>query len=352
MKKIANSIRAKVTLTFISILCFSCAVSLGFALVLDKIFKYLNIYFYVGEKDITQIVLLIITLIICALIGSITVFYVTKHIIKPIKQLSDSTKEIAKGNFDIKIKAKCEDEIGVLANNFNSMIEELKSMEYLRKDFMSSVSHEFKTPIASIQGFVEILKDKNLPRERFEEYTDIIIEETKRLNNLCSNILRLSRLDNQVIQNEIKRFSLDEQIRKTILLLEDQWTQKDLELNIELEELTYDGDEELIQQIWLNLISNAIKFSNSKGKINISLKTFDKKVIVEIEDYGIGISEEGKSRIYEKFYQEDTSRAEEGNGLGLAIVKRIVEICQGTITFESNIGEGTKFIITLPIIEN
>jgi signal transduction histidine kinase len=277
---------------------------------------------------------------------------VTKHIIKPIKQLSDSTKEIAKGDFDIKIKAKCEDEIGVLANNFNSMIEELKSMEYLRKDFMSSVSHEFKTPIASIQGFVEILKDKNLPRERFEEYTDIIIEETKRLNNLCSNILRLSRLDNQVIQNEIKRFFLDEQIRKTILLLEDQWTQKDLELNIELEELTYNGDEELIQQIWLNLISNAIKFSNSKGKINISLKTFDKKAIVEIEDYGIGISEEGKSRIYEKFYQEDTSRAEEGNGLGLAIVKRIVEICQGTITFESNIGEGTKFIITLPIIEN
>jgi signal transduction histidine kinase len=267
--------------------------------------------------------------------------------VKPIKQFSESTKEIGKGNFDIQIDYKSHDEIGVLADNFNKMIQELKSMEYLRKDFMSSVSHEFKTPIASIQGFVEILKDKNLPKESFDEYTDIIIEETKRLNNLCSNMLRLSRLDNQIIQSEAKAFYLDEQIRKTLLLLEEQWSKKNLDLNLNLEKVMYSGDEELMQQVWVNLIGNAIKFSNAKGYIDISLKKDKKNIIVTIKDNGIGISEEAKSRIYEKFYQGDASRASEGNGLGLAIVKRIVEICNGDITFESKTYEGTVFKVTL-----
>ncbi|GFZ33985.1 two component sensor kinase [Clostridium zeae] len=347
MKKISKSIRAKFTLIFIGILSFSCALSLIISLAISRILKLLDINFYSDGQNITQNVILIITLHICVLVGSITVFFVTKRIVKPIKQFSESTKEIGRGNFDIQIDYKSHDEIGVLADNFNKMIQELKSMEYLRKDFMSSVSHEFKTPIASIQGFVEVLKDKNLPRESFDEYTDIIIEETKRLNNLCSNMLRLSRLDNQIIQNEAKTFSLDEQIRKTLLLLEEQWSKKNLELNLSLEKVMYSGDEELMQQVWVNLIGNAIKFSNDKGFIDISLKKDKQNIIVMIKDNGIGISEESKSRIYEKFYQGDASRASEGNGLGLAIVKRIVEICNGNITFESNAGEGTVFKITL-----
>jgi signal transduction histidine kinase len=223
-------------------------------------------------------------------------------------------------------------------------------MEYLRKDFMSNVSHEFKTPIASIQGFVEIIKDENLSREKFDEYTDIILEETKRLNNLSSNILRLSRLDNQLIQNKKTCFSLDEQLRRTLLLFEEQWSKRNLELEINLEKVIYEGYEELVQQIWINLIGNAIKFSYDYGSIYISLKEEPKAVVIEIRDEGIGISEESKERIFEKFYQGDTSRSEAGNGLGLAIVKKIIEICDGTIVFESKAGEGTRFTVTLPNI--
>jgi signal transduction histidine kinase len=343
MRKLSSSIRAKFTLIFISILCFACIASLGFVTLVTHILNKIGVM-----SDTKGSIVLTITVLLCALIGSILMFFATKFISKPIQQLSQVTKEIAKGNFDVQIQYKSEDEIGVLAENFNLMCKELKNIEYLRKDFISSVSHEFKTPIASIQGFVEIIKDKNLPREKFDEYTDIILEETKRLNNLSANILRLSKLDNQLIQNKKVTFSLDEQLRKTILLFEDQWSKKNLELEINLEKINYQGDEELVQQIWINLIGNAVKFSFDNGTVEISLKQKDEAVVVEIRDEGIGISEVSKPRIFEKFYQGEASRSEMGNGLGLAIVKRIIEICDGTISFESKIGGGTCFTVTLP----
>jgi signal transduction histidine kinase len=184
--------------------------------------------------------------------------------------------------------------------------------------------------------------------EKFDEYTDIIIKETNRHTNLSSNILRLSKLDNQVIQNKKISFSLDEQLRKTILLFEEQWSKKNLELEINFEKIKYEGYEEFLQQLWINLIGNAVKFSYNYGTVNISLKQNDKTIVVEIRDEGIGISEGSKARIFEKFYQGDTSHAEEGSGLGLAIVKRIIEICNGTINFESKEGVGTCFTVTLP----
>ncbi len=344
MKKFSSSIRAKFTLIFISILCFSCIASFSFIVMVNLNFIGIKI----NSNDIGEILLLTVTLLICAIIGSILMFFATKLISKPIKYISDSTKEIAKGNFDVQIDYKSNDEIGILAKNFNLMTKELKTMEYLRKDFMSNVSHEFKTPIASIQGFAEIIKDKELSREKFEEYTDIIIEEAKRLNNLSSNMLKLSRLDHQVIQNKGIRFSLDEQIRRTILLLEDKWSNKNLELEINLEKVIYECDEELAEQIWINLIGNAIKFSYYSKVIYVSLKQNEKNVVFEIKDEGIGISEESKAHIFEKFYQEDISRSEVGNGLGLAIVKRIIEIFNGNILVKSTVGEGTNFIVTLP----
>jgi signal transduction histidine kinase len=343
MRKLSNSIRAKFTLIFIGILCFACIASLVIATLVAYILNKI-----VPMTHNTGNILLMGTVVLCALIGSILMFFATKFVSKPIQHISQVTKEIAKGNFDVQIQYKSKDEIGVLAENFNLMCKELKNIEFLRKDFMSNVSHEFKTPIASIQGFVEIIKDKNLPREKFDEYTDIILEETKRLNNLSANILRLSKLDNQLIQNKKSRFSLDEQLRKIILLFEEQWSKKNLELEINLEKINYEGDEELVQQIWINLIGNAIKFSYDNGTVEISLKQKDEIVVVEIKDEGIGISEGSKPRIFEKFYQGEASRSEMGNGLGLAIVKRIIEICDGTISFESKEGEGTCFIVTLP----
>jgi len=288
------------------------------------------------------------TVLLCAVIGSILMFFTTKYISQPIKYISDITREVAKGNFDIRIHYKGSDEIGILAKNFNLMTEELKNIEYLRKDFITSVSHELKTPISSIQGFAEIIKDNNLSREKFNEYTNIIIEETKRLNKLSSNILKLSKLENQLIHNKINSFSLDEQIRKTILLFEEQWSKKNLVLEINLDKVNFEGDEELVQQLWINLIANAVKFSYDHGTIDISLKQNDKSIIAEIRDEGIGIAEESKPRIFDKFYQGDAARSEKGNGLGLAIVKRIIEICSGSISFKSEEGAGTCFTVTLP----
>jgi len=343
MRKLSNSIRAKFTLISISILCFSCIAALGIVVIATpNLEQIVSIKINRGE-----ILLLTITALLCAVIGSILMYYATKFISKPIEHISDITKEIAKGNFDVQIQYKSEDEIGVLAKNFNLMTKELKNIEYLRKDFMSNVSHEFKTPIASLQGFVELIKDKSLSSEKFDEYTDIIIDEAKRLNNLSSNILKLSKLDNQIIQNKKTNFSLDEQLRKTIILLEEQWSKKNLELEIDLEKVNYEGDEELVQQIWINLIGNAIKFSYDYGAICISLKQNDKAVVVQIRDEGMGIAEESKARIFEKFYQGDTSRSEKGNGLGLAIVKRIIEICNGSISFESELEVGTCFTVYL-----
>lgn len=197
----------------------------------------------------------------------------------------------------------------------------------------------------------EVIKknqDKNLSREKFEEYTDIIIEETKRLNHLSTNMLKLSKLDSQVIQNKKTCFSLDEQLRRTFLILEEHWSIKNIELDINLEKVSFEGDEELVQQIWINLIGNAIKFSYDYGTIYVALKETTNSVVVEIRDEGVGISEESKARIFEKFYQGDSSRSEAGNGLGLAIVKRIIEICEGRIYFESSVGKGTCFRVTLP----
>ncbi|MEN6328187.1 MAG: HAMP domain-containing sensor histidine kinase [Syntrophomonas sp.] len=344
MRIIADSIRAKLTLTFISILVFSCLTALGLMIIAAPNLSEMAAARF--NKDV--ILLLTGTVFLCAAISSALMLFATKFISQPIKYISDVTREVAKGNFDIQIDYNGNDEIGILAKNFNLMTRELKNIEYLRKDFITSVSHELKTPISSIQGFAEIIKDNHLSPEKFNEYTDIIIEEAKRLNKLSSNILKLSKLENQLIHNKKARFSLDEQVRRTILLFEEQWSKKNLILEINLDKVDFEGDEELIQQLWMNLIANAVKFSYDNGTVDISLQQNDYSIIVVIRDEGIGIAEGSKPRIFEKFYQGDTAHSGRGNGLGLAIVKRIIEICNGSISFESEEGAGTCFTVTLP----
>lgn len=344
MKKLSRSIRAKSTLGALCILCFSCIASLGLAT------GYYMLFLNDG-RELTQgtvVGLLAGVVVSCAVIGFFLLYFAARFISDPLVHMSNATKEIAKGNFDVVIHHKSKDELGTLAQNFTLMAAELKTMEYLRKDFMSNVSHEFKTPLASIQGFVEMLQNKSLSDEEFDQYTNILIEETSRLNRLCSNMLRMSRLDNQIIYNKTVSFALDEQIRKVILLLEEQWSNKKLELDICLEPMTYWGDPELLQQLWMNLIENAIKFSDEYGSIKISSNEASSEIVVKIADEGIGIAEEKISRIFEKFYQADASHDQMGNGLGLAIAKRIVDLCGGTIRCESKLGEGTTFTVALP----
>lgn len=282
------------------------------------------------------------------LIGICLILLLVRRIVKPILRLNTATKEVAKGNFDIEISSNSRDEIGQLTHNFNKMTRELKNIEYLRKDFITSVSHEFKTPIASIQGFAKLLQKGNLTDEERQEYTGIIVEETTRLSNLSSNILRLSKLENQEIIERKGFFLLDEQIRKSILVLEHHWSEKEIEFDINLDKVEYLGDEELLQQVWINLLGNAIKFSKKNEMIKVSLRKVGEGVEVKIIDQGIGMTEEIKQRIFEKFYQGDRAHSHEGNGLGLPLVKRIIDLYGGSIGVESQTEKGSTFTVYLP----
>jgi signal transduction histidine kinase len=289
------------------------------------------------------------TLTSYVIIGACLITLLGKIAVRPILELTKATKEVAKGNFDIQIENESDDEIGQLTKNFNKMTRELKSIEYLRKDFISSVSHEFKTPIASIQGFAKLLQNGNLSHDEQQEYTNIIVEETNRLSNLSSNILKLSKLENQELIEKKDLFSLDEQIRKSILLLEHEWSKKNIEFDVELNKVGYKGDEDLLQQVWINILGNAIKFSNENSNISVILNVVDSNIKVEISDNGIGMSEETQARIFEKFYQGDKSHSYEGNGLGLPLVKRILDLCGGSIHVKSKLYKGSTFTVELPV---
>ena len=290
-----------------------------------------------------------LTFLFSSIVGTIIILIVVRGIVKPIKRLSTASKEVAKGNFDIEVKVKSKDEIGQLTADFNLMTKELKNIDFMRKDFVSNVSHEFKTPITAIKGFAKLIRDGKLDEVQLSEYSEIIVDESQRLSLLSSNLLKLSELDSKIIREQATVFSLDEQIRKAILILEVQWSKKEIEFDIELEEARITGDEHLLQEVWLNLIQNAIKFSNQKGIIKISLYKKADKVKVQIADNGIGIADEDKERIFERFYKGDKSHSKEGNGLGLVIVKKIVELSYGKIDFESQLGKGTTFTVELDL---
>lgn len=292
--------------------------------------------------------------LISLILSILMLLFVLKRFVKPLKNLTLATKLVAEGDFEVEVSylRKSEDELGQLISNFNTMVKELQNMEYLRKDFVSSVSHEFKTPIASIGGFAKILKNENLSKEEHKEYVDIIITETERLSKLSSNLLRLSTLENQSIIDRTQSFDLGEQIRRVVLLLEPGWSRKQLDLELNLNKITFYADEELFQQVWINLIENAIKFSKEAGKLVIRTDIVSEQVKVYIEDNGLGMTELTRHRIFEKFFQGDSAHKTEGSGLGLSIVKRIIDLYNGTIEIKSEIGEGTTMIVSVPLAKN
>ena len=279
---------------------------------------------------------------------SIMTAMLSKRILMPIRNLNYATGEVSKGNFKIQLPIPNDFEMGALTAKFNSMVKELNSIETLRNDFISNVSHEIKTPIATIQGFSNLLKDDTLSKEDRDEYLDIIISETSRISNLTSNILKLTKLETQGIITDKTSFSLDEQLRHSVLLLQRDLSEKNLELDIDLDRVQIYSNEELLQQVWLNILSNAIKFTGENGKISIQLMDTEDTATVKITDNGIGMKAESLNHIFDKFYQEDRSHSSNGNGLGLPLVKRIVDLCNGTIRVKSLLGEGSSFTVELP----
>jgi len=293
----------------------------------------------------TVLLLFLNTVVISVVIVRIT----AKKMLQPIKRLTAATKKVAAGDFSIRLETHREDEVGELTNNFNEMVKDLGSIESLQKEFVDNVSHEIKTPITSIQGFSQLLRAENLSKEERNEYVDIIEEESNRLLNLSTNMLKLSKLQNQNRITNKEQIDIAEQIRKTLSLLEPKWREKEIVFNIGLQEKYFYGDEDLIFQVWVNIIDNAIKFSKKKGKIDISIKEKENWIEIKIKDYGIGMNEEEKKRIFTRFYQIDKSHSAKGSGLGLAIVKRIIELSKGRIEVDSQKDIGTTITVNLPI---
>lgn len=332
---------ALVVLVFIIMVCSGALASI-ILVVADKY----NIIAHIGS---TPILLLIVGLIVSTIIGTILTFPVGYYLLKPINELIKITGEVTRGNFDVKVKElKRSYQIGDLIKSFNIMTNELGSIEMFRKDFINNFSHELRTPIVSIRGFARQLKNPSLSNEKRQEYIDIIIKESERLTNMSSNILLLTKLENQEIVSDKKLFYLDEQLRSCILIIQMEWEKKNLNLNINLEPIEYYHNEEMLSHIWLNLLGNAIKFSKDRGDIRVKCQDEDSHIKVEIGDNGIGMSQETLHHLFEKFYQGDLAHDSEGNGLGLSLVKRIVDLCHGTIDVSSSLGEGTSIVVRLP----
>ncbi|MGN7765757.1 HAMP domain-containing sensor histidine kinase [Paenibacillus sp. 22594] len=294
----------------------------------------------------------ILTIVLFSLvIGTTITVTVGRKILSPIADLIKAAKEVSTGNFDIHLNESHRvGEISDVAHHFNLMVQELRSIETLRNDFVVNVSHEFKTPIAAIEGYATLLQEDNLSKEEHDEYTGMIIDSARQLSTLSGNILKISKLENQELLTEQTEYRLDEQLRQALLLLEPAWAPKQLNLNIDLDELQYYGNEELIMQVWLNLLGNAIKFTPEGGEISVSLRPGDPSISVVISDTGIGMTPQVRKHIFEKFYQGDPARSSEGNGLGLPLVSRIISLSGGTIEVSSEPGVGSTFTIKLPAV--
>lgn len=295
---------------------------------------------------------LAITLLSCVIIGTTISLVVSKRILKPINDLVEGTKEIAKGNFEIHVENDTvNDELSALIDNFNLMAAELKNVDLVHNDFITNFSHEFKTPIVSIRGFAKQLNNPNLSEKDKQESIAVILEETERLSNLSMNILLLSKIENQEkITLKKASYYLDEQLRTCILLLQNLWEEKNIELSLNLAHLRVTADEELLTQLWLNLIKNAIRYSHIGGTITISCYVFGNAVKVNIRDNGIGMTDYTQKHIFDKFYQGDASHHAVGNGLGLTIAARIIQLHGGKIHVKSKQGKGATFITILPAI--
>ncbi len=294
-----------------------------------------------------------LTLALSVLIGFVLTAVLSRMVLRPLRQLIAATRTVARGDFSPKVDAAgTAGEIRELIESFNAMTRELGSIEIFRNDFINTFSHEFKTPIVSIRGFAKQLKSPAASEQERSEYADIIISEAERLSKMSSNILLLSKLENQQIITDRTFYSLDEQLRACILLLQKQWEEKKLTLAVELEKTEYCGNLELMSHAWRNLLENAVKFSPEGGSISVKCYRKEDTIHVIIENDCQVLSQDTLNHIFDKFYQGDTSHAAKGNGLGLPLVKRIIQLCGGYITVISDSKHGISFDIELPCADS
>lgn len=287
----------------------------------------------------------IFSVILCGVLG----WLISALFFEPITRLSHAMRKVGGGDFSVRLETSSRiREVRDTYDNFNLMTQELGATEIVQTDFVSNVSHEFKTPINAIEGYATLLQSGPQTADQ-ALYVEKILLNTRRLNELVSNILLLSRVDNQAINTNRAQYRLDEQVRQAIVLLEPKWVQKDLDLDVDLDALEYIGNESLLLHVWVNLIDNAIKFDPPCGLLRLRLLRQDNRAVFTVEDSGPGIAPEAQQHIFDKFYQADSSRMAEGNGLGLALVKRVLDACGGSVYVENLPEAGCRFTVTLPL---
>lgn len=274
---------------------------------------------------------------------------------RPVNRILDATEKIMEGDYTVRIEPVHTDrekynELDLIIDDFNTMAHELSGTETLRNDFVANVSHEIKTPLASMQNYATLLQTPGLNDEKRIEYAKSIAASSRRLSELITNILKLNKLENQQIFPEPKEFNLTEELQECVVSFERQWEKKNISIDADIEDdVRMEGDPDLLSLAFNNLMSNAIKFTENNGTIRISLHTVGKMAEIRVQDDGCGMDEETIFHIFEKFYQGDTSHAGKGNGLGLALTKRVIDISKGSIDVESLPGKGSTFIVRLPL---
>lgn len=331
------SLRVRLTLLVSAELVVCVLVALGLYYLLDDVIPL----------DTAQTLFLVLV-VISLLIGSFVTSFLSKLFFDPIKKLNTAMEQVADGDFSVRLSSRSSSkEIKEVYSGFNLMAHELSTTEILQSDFVANVSHEFKTPINAIEGYSTLLQCSDNLNSDQQQYIDKIMFNTRRLSSLVGSILLLSRLESQQITTGQTRYRLDEQIRQSIVALEQAWEEKSIQLEVDLDLVEYLGNESMMRHVWDNLIGNAVKFSPQEGTIWLRLTQEGGDVRFTVEDRGPGIAEDAKKRIFDKFYQADSSHKQEGNGLGLALVKRIIAITDGEISVENVPEGGCRFTVVL-----
>ena len=311
----------------------------------------------INAKGWNDIVAVLIPTVYWALVAVALTLYARWQIKKtyeePMHRLAKATAKVAQGDFSVYVPplhtADKLDYLDVMILDFNTMVEELGSIETLKTDFFSNVSHEMKTPLSVIQNYAQLLQKENLTEEERREYADSILQSTRKLSSLITNILKLNKLEKQTIRPAPEQYDLCQQLCDCALQFEDAWEKKEIEFIAELEDrVVIEADPGLLELVWTNLLSNAVKFTPPGGTVTLTQTSNEQEVTVSVSDTGCGMDEKTLRHIYDKFYQGDTSHSTEGNGLGLALVQRILQLSNGTITVKSRVGQGSAFTVRLP----
>ncbi|HHU18940.1 MAG TPA: HAMP domain-containing histidine kinase [Bacilli bacterium] len=291
------------------------------------------------------------SLLLVLVVGSLFIMLISRYFVDNIRTITKASEELATGDFSIRLSTESQDELGRLMRSFNDLAEALGNMDEVRKQFVSNVSHEMQSPLTSIKGYARALKDGLVPEENQQEYLEIIYQEVDRLSRLSNNLLKMASLDAEKDLIKLENYRLDEQIRRVILSTEPLWRDKNIDVELDLSQTYIHADQDLMEQVWLNLIVNAIKYNRENGALYISFYKDEAGLVIRINDTGIGIDQDEIPYIFDRFYKVDQSRSEyrTGNGLGLSIAKKIITIHNGTIDVVSHKGIGTTFFVRLPL---